>query len=202
MDNTEETKPKPKKRASMKTRGGKRKVNVKWILTITIAAFVLSVLMSAVSSTALSQVDLVPAVVILLIIIAIGVLFDIIGVAMQAAEEKPFHSMAAKKVHGASEAIGLIRNAEKMSSICNDVIGDIAGILSGSTVAAVLVFFVAAFQQVGQPILSLLLTGTVSALTIGGKALGKTFAMNNANTIVYVVGIVWHYIKKINIFSK
>ena len=79
---------------------------------------------------------------ILLAIILIGIIFDIIGMAVATADEKPFHSMASRKVAGASDAIKLLRNAERVSSICNDVVGDICGVVSGSasaTIAALIV---------------------------------------------------------------
>ena len=71
---------------------------------------------------------------ILLVIVMVGIIFDIIGVAVTSADEKPFHSMAARKVPGSQEAIKLLRNAERVSSICNDVVGDICGVVSGTRV--------------------------------------------------------------------
>ncbi|MGI6030450.1 MAG: Mg2+ and Co2+ transporter CorB [Eubacteriales bacterium] len=180
---------KRRKSFDIKNSAGIRRVNLRWIVTVTLCAFFLSMMISLGSTVAMSGVEsLWVALLVLLAIVSIGILFDIIGVAIQAAEEKPFHSMASRKVRGASQAIFLIRNAEKMSSFCNDVVGDIAGIISGSTVAVVLVFFTQMLQNIHETIISLVLTALVSALTIGGKALGKTFAMNNANTVVYVVG--------------
>ena len=68
---------------------------------------------------------------VLVCFIGLGIVFDIIGVAVTAADERPFHSMAAHKTPGAREALGLIRRANKVSSFCNDVVGDICGIISG-----------------------------------------------------------------------
>ena len=72
---------------------------------------------------------MVAAFIVLLLIVFLGILFDIIGVAVMSANEKPFHSMAAKKLPGAVEAMKLLRSAEKVSSFCNDVVGDICGVV-------------------------------------------------------------------------
>ena len=74
---------------------------------------------------------------VLLLFIALGIVFDMIGVASTSATEKEFHSMAAHRVRGAREAVWMVRNAEKVSSICNDVVGDICGIISGATGALI-----------------------------------------------------------------
>ena len=62
----------------------------------------------------------------LILVIALGILFDIIGVAVTVADEKEFHAMATKKVKGSKCAIKLIRNSAKVANICADVIGDLS----------------------------------------------------------------------------
>ena len=125
------TNERPRKKG--KASGPLGQVNWKWICTITVLSFLISVSMSYISSEALKNVGNILAFVILLIFIAIGIVFDIVGMAATSATEKEFHSMAAKKVSGAKEAVWLSRNASKVSSICNDVVGDISGIISGAT---------------------------------------------------------------------
>lgn len=70
--------------------------------------------------------------ILLSVIILIGVLFDIIGVSSAAATESPFHAQAATRKFGAKQAVRIVRNADRVSSFCNDVVGDISGILSGA----------------------------------------------------------------------
>ena len=122
----------------------------------------------------------------------VGIIFDIIGMAVASADEKPFLSMAARKVPGSQEAIRLLRNAERVSSICNDVVGDICGVVSGSasaTIAALILTQV----DVGWPRgVSLVMSALVAGLTVGGKAIGKTFAVNSCTQIVHTVGRVLH----------
>lgn len=179
---------KPKKKTKQKQNGNA--VNVRWIATISITSFFLSVLMSYTSNRALESVGNIIAFVILLVFISIGILFDVIGVASTVATEKRFHSMAARRVNGAKQAIWIVRNAEKVGSFCNDVIGDISGIISGATSAVIITRLTQDGTDVRSVILSLVITGCVSSLTIGGKAVGKTFAISHSEDIVFLTGRV------------
>ncbi len=112
-------------------------VNFRWAFTLLGWTFLISMFLSFLSSNALEHIGYILAFLLLGAFILLGVLFDILGIATTCATEKPFHSMAARKVEGAQEALMLIRNAEKVSSFCNDVVGDIAGIISGTTSAVI-----------------------------------------------------------------
>jgi len=95
--------------------------------------------------------------------------------------------MAAKKVKGAKVSVWLIKNASKVSSICNDVIGDICGILSGALSASI-VFYISKNSKANPILLSILLTAMVAAITISGKSIGKYFAIKKSNEIVKISG--------------
>lgn len=179
---------KPKKKTKQKQNSNA--VNVRWIATISITSFFLSVLMSYTSKRALESVGNIIAFVILFAFIALGILFDIIGVASTVATEKRFHSMAARRVKGAKQAIWIARNAEKVGSFCNDVVGDISGIISGATSAVIITRLTQDGTDIRSVILSLIITGCVSSLTIGGKAVGKTFAISHSEDIVFLTGRV------------
>lgn len=163
---------------------------VRWVVTIFFVTICISGIISLVSDEVMANSSLVVAFLILLAIIFLGIIFDIIGMAVATADERPFHSMAARKVPGAHEAIRLLRNAERVSSICNDVVGDICGVVSGSasaTIAALILTNV----EVGWPRgISLVMSALVAGLTVGGKAVGKTFAVNSCTQIVHLVGRV------------
>ncbi len=165
------------------------KARRKWVVCITMLAFLLSVFMTTFSDILLRKSTIVVAFIILIAIIFIGILFDIIGVAVTVADEKPFHSMAASKVKGAKQSLALIRNASKMASICNDVIGDICGIVSGTSAA----FIVTQLDfgnggLVDATLFSVILSGIVASLTIGGKAFGKELAIRNSKRIITIIG--------------
>ena len=157
-----------------------------------IVSFTLSVIFSYSSDVALMKVDNISAFVILLMFVCVGTLFDIVGMAVASADEKPFHSMAARKVNGAKESIWLVKNAERASSFCNDVIGDICGIMSGSVSAVITVRLVTTYGW-NDIVLSLLLSGVVASLTIGTKAMGKTVAVNSSEKVVFAAGRLIHF---------
>ena len=161
--------------------------HLRWVLRTFLLSVSLSAFLSLVSSAALEGAGYFIALAILFFFILLGIGFDIIGVAVTAADPKPFHSMAAHRSPGAREALALLKNAEKVSSFCNDVVGDICGIVSGATAAVI----IARLQQsvaLGSIVLSTAVTALISGLTIGGKALGKRFAITRAKDVVCLVG--------------
>ena len=169
MDTTD----KQKKKSPQKPKA----VNTAWVSLITVISFALSVVMSYISNEALASAGTILSFAVLLLFIALGIVFDMIGVASTSATEKEFHSMAAHRVRGAREAVWMVRNAEKVSSICNDVVGDICGIISGATGALIVAHITSGVSAGLKVAVSLLITGLVSALTIGGKAAGKGIAV-------------------------
>jgi hypothetical protein len=180
---------------SKRITGGKDDQN-KWIIKIILLTFVISSCFSFVSEVLLRNVDVLVAFIILVLIIMIGIIFDIIGVAVTAADETPFHSMSSRKYVGAKTSILLIRNASKISNFCNDVIGDICGIVSGAVgaVIAVKIASIASLQE--KLFLTILLSSGIASLTVGGKALGKHYSITQSNNIVYRVGFVIEEIKR------
>ena len=169
----------------------KRK-NVQWVVTIFCVTILISGIISLVSDEVMANSSVLAAFCILLAIIFLGILFDIIGMAVATADEKPFHSMAARKVPGAHEAIRLLRNAERVSSICNDVVGDICGVVSGSASATIAALILTEVNLGWPRGVSLVMSALVAGLTVGGKAIGKTIAVKSCTQIVHLVGRVIH----------
>ena len=161
---------------------------IRWVVTIFIVTIFISGTISLLSDLIMENSSMAVAFLILLAIILIGIIFDIIGMAVASADEKPFHSMAARKVPGAQEAIKLLRNAERVSSICNDVVGDICGVVSGSASATIAVQILKEFDFSWPQIVSLAMSALAAGLTVGGKAIGKSFAVNSSTAIVHAVG--------------
>ena len=179
-----------KKPSNPKT-GKKEHNHYRWALTAFVMAVALSGLLSLSSEAILENAGLLLALLILALFIGLGILFDIIGVAVTAADAKPFHSMAAHREKGAKEALMLLRSASRVSSVCNDVVGDICGIVSGST-AAVIVTRLQTALDMRSVLVSVAITALISGLTIGGKALGKTFAIQSSTQVVYWAGRFLH----------
>lgn len=172
-----------------------------WPLKITICTFFLSISINVITSLLIERVSILLAFLVLVCVVLIGIVFDIIGIAVTSASEIPFHSRNAKGIKGAKESINLIRNAEKVSNICNDVIGDTVGIVSGGLAGAIVVIVASNYHKIDSAVLNLVLAGLVAALTVGGKAAGKTIAINKSYNIINNAGIVIYYIKKIFSFN-
>ena len=161
---------------------------LRWVAIIFVVTILVSGVISLGSEALMSASSIWVAFLVLLVIVFIGIIFDIIGMAVASADEKPFHSMAARKVAGAAEALSLLRNAERVSSVCNDVIGDICGVVSGSAAATITAQIIRNFEFSWPRVVSLVMSALVAGLTVGGKAVGKTFAVNSSTAIVHGVG--------------
>lgn len=172
-----------------------KKTDYKWMITITLLAFVISFVFSLISELTLPKSGMVLGIILVIAFILIGVLFDIIGVAVATAEEQPLHSMGARKIRGAKTGVMLKRNADKVSSFCNDVIGDICGIISGSA-GVTIALSIADALNISLMLSTLIITAVIAALTIGGKAAGKGFAMAKSNDILFTFAKFISFFKK------
>ena len=162
----------------------KSNVDYNWIVKIAIIAFVISVSFSFVSEVAIPNINILFGILLSFVFILIGIVFDMIGVAVTASDEAEFHSMASQKIKGAKMAVKLKKNANKVSSFCNDVVGDICGIISGST-GAVISFKISSLYNLNSLLITLIIMGLISMLTIAGKAMVKGFAIQKSNKILF-----------------
>ena len=171
-------------------------MDLKWIFQITLLAFLISIIFSLLSESFIPKASIIISILVLIIFILIGIIFDMIGVAVQNASEVPFHSMNSRKIKGAKMAIKLKKNADKTSTFCNDVIGDICGIISGTTGSIIAIKLALKFE-LDEFWFILTITGLISALTIGGKAIGKSVAINRSNYILYNFSkFITNFVKK------
>lgn len=183
MKKQEENPRSEKKNKSKSARSGS------WVVRVFLLSVSLSAILSFASEIVLQETGVIIAFFVLLTFIGLGIVFDIIGVAVTAADTKPFYSMASHRTKGAKEAIWLIKNANKVSSLCNDVVGDICGIVSGTT-GAVIVLEIQQKFGLRALFVSIIVTALISGLTIGGKAIGKEFAMKKSKKVVYTTAKV------------
>lgn len=172
----------------------KNNKNIKWILTITLLAFLITIVFSLGSQLLLEGVNIIFGVIVILLFIVIGVIFDIIGVAVQSSNSIPFHAMASKKIKNAKTAKKMLKNSDKVSSFCNDVIGDICNIISGSA-GIVVATSISHKLDINLTLVTLIVTSMIAALTIGGKAIGKGIAVNKSEYIVTKVTKIMHMFK-------
>lgn len=170
-------------------------VDFKWISIIIIIAFALSISLSFISEITIKKATLPISIIVTLLFIFLGILFDIVGVAVTASDEVVFNSMSSRKVKGARVAVKFKKNADKVSSFCCDVVGDICGVISGASGITITALLVSNYSC-NILLTTLIVTGIISSLTIGGKALGKSLAINKSNIILY------EFAKVISIFYK
>lgn len=177
-------------------KNNKKQINIKWILLITIAAFIISLFFSVISEMIIPNVTLIVSIIVLFIVIILGIIFDMIGISVTVADMKSFNGMAARKVKGSSLGVTFIKNAEKLSSFCNDVIGDICGIISGSIGVSISISLASRFD-LNLVVVTLVTTALIAAFTIGGKAIGKSIAINQCNKILFWFSrMVYPFIRK------
>ena len=126
----------------------------------------------------------------LLAVIGVHIVFDIIGIAATAANEAPHHAKAANRVRGARQAVYLVRHADLVANMANDVVGDVTGTLSGVMAAAIVIDIIRLYPILGtkEIWLSTLMLALVASVTVTGKAVGKSFAIQDANKIMAWVG--------------
>lgn len=177
------------------------KENTKWIITTFMLTFMLALLFGGVSNVVIEKLNIVLAIVVLVAVIVIGILFDMIGMAIATCDEAPFHAKAAKKAGGAKEVLRLLKGKDKATNVCNDLLGDICGIISGSA-GALIAVKLAEILEMDVVIVSLVLSAITAAVTVGGKALGKGISMKNAETIMSMVGGIIHIVAPVKEKNK
>ena len=171
-----------------------KKTNLRWLLKIVIISLVASIVFTLVSVEILGRVGYIISFGVLALFIVVGIIFDIIGVAVAAANEAPFNAMATRRQRGATEALLLIKNAEKVTCYTNDVVGDVTGIISGTTAALIAARLVEG-QSTENFMVPVLISAVVTGVTIGGKAIGKTLAFNKNVAILHTVGKMLNFLR-------
>ncbi len=173
-------------------------MNKRWIIRIAIMTLVISSMLAVVSEITLRNLNLFVSTLIFLVIILLGIFFDTIGIAFAIAKIEPFNSMAARKVPGSKRAVELIKKSNVVSNFCNDVVGDISGIISGSAATIIILKlynYDIYWNKVS--ILTVALASFTAALTVGGKAYGKYIAVKKWINIVHKSSIVIEKIESI-----
>ena len=163
-----------------------KKADKAWIIKTIIITFTMSGVFNILSSGIMNMVNIWVAILILLLIILCGIIFDIIGVAVTVADEGDFHAKATKKAKGAKTSLKLIKNSAKVANICADVIGDICGVLSGA-ISTMISLKISQTYGVSSNV-QFIISALVASLTVSGKAAGKGLAKKYSTNIVHFVG--------------
>ena len=175
----------------------KNKKSWVWPIIIFISAISLSLLFGIASELVLSKSTIVISTIVIFVFITIAILTDMVGLAVASSNIEHFTAMASRKVKGSKQALSLIKNADKVSSVLSDVIGDVCSILSGAAGASIVAKI--AIDN-GGDFMSILIPSLVAAiiagLTIGGKAMFKRIAIKHANAITL------SFAKFVNFFTR
>lgn len=169
----------------MKDKSKKTNNTNTWVIGIAITTFILSLLFSYISNTAISKLNIIAGLFVLILVILIGIMFDLIGVAVTVANEEDFHAQASKKIKGSKTSIKMIRNSAKVSNFCADVIGDICGVLSGAISAMIALKLTENYGMSSQ--IQFIFSAIVASITVGGKAVTKEIAKQHSTKIVSFV---------------
>ena len=192
---TSEKKPDNKSHQSDKK---KKKRNL-WPLKALVISLLLAFAVNALSSVSLTGARLWVTVVVTVLILVLGVLFDMIGTAATSCDIGPFLAMASRKVKGGKTAVKLAKKRDIVSSVCCDIVGDICGIVSGVCAATIAAKEIFSVESIGAPAnfwVSVAIYAVISMATITLKAVGKGIAVKKANGIIFAVA------KVLSIFSK
>lgn len=159
--------------------------NLNWPIKVFFITFFLAAIFSGATSL-VANLNIIALSIILIIVIFIGIIFDMVGVAALTSKKENFHAMASKKIKGSKEAINLLKNPNMVATVCNDVVGDICGIVSGGF-GALLAIAIAENIDISVVLSTIIVTAIISSLTVGGKAIGKTIAIKKSDNIIYTV---------------
>ncbi len=167
-----------------------------WTIRITVVTLFLSAFFSFVSELASTKAHFSIMIILLLFLIALSIAADAVGVAATSCDLAPLLAMASRKEPGSKQAIMLVKNAERVSNICCDVIGDICSIVSGACALAIVIKITEGMDETLNMVISILMSGIVSAITVGGKSMFKNVAVNNSKELILLAARV------MSIFSR
>lgn len=170
----------------------KKKRSFRYIVFVLLGTFIIALVLGSGTEAILRFIPMGLTWILLIFVILIGIVFDVIGIAVTAADEAPHHARAAKRVFGARQSVFLIKRSDKVANFANDIVGDITGTLSGAMGATIIINVVKAYPQLGvwHGFLNVLLLALIASCTVTGKAWGKTLAINEANKIIDLTGRV------------
>ena len=169
-------------------------------LIVLVISFSLSLFFGVLSEIAMTNANIFIAIVVVLVFLVIAIITDMIGVAIAACDTTPFRAMAAKKIRGAKKAIMLVKNADRVSSIVADILGDVCSILSGAAGTTIAVALISSnSSSMVEVIISSLVSAVIAALLISGKALMKRYSLIHSEKIILILGkfiSIFHINKK------
>lgn len=190
----------PKQEKISKKKKQKKKIMPSWLgwgLGVLFLSFALTVLFSFLTEISIKSTPVYICVIVLIVLLILNIGCDMLANAIITCQPTAFHAMASNKIKGAKRAVSLCKHATKLGSIFADVIGDICGIVSGAAGTALVVYIAAKTSgNIWEIVASIGVSAVIGALTVGGKAIFKHFA------IKYNKQIVFSFAKFLTFFKK
>jgi CBS domain containing-hemolysin-like protein len=159
-----------------------------WPIKATLISLVLGLVFAFGAEILLSDTAIIIAVSLIIVLVLLGILFDMMGLAVASCDPVPLRSMASRRVRGAKHALALSRNAHKVSSVFNDIVGDSIGIITGVCGAALAAELASGLTGFARISVAVAVSAVIAALTIGGKAAMKGVAIRHSTRIVLAIG--------------
>lgn len=168
-----------------------------WGLGVLFLSFGLTVIFSFLTELVIDEnSSAILCVAVLLVLLILNISCDVLANAIISCNPEAFHAMASNKIKGARRAVTFCRNSSKLGSIFADVIGDICGIVSGAAGAVLAVIIAISGDGWIKLIASILVSAVIGALTVGGKAIFKHFAIKYNKQIVFAFARFTTFFKK------
>lgn len=169
----------------------KSTVSGRYIFLVGIGSFFLGVFFTFFSETFASRLNnIFLSFVFLVIIIVISTFSDVVGTAVTAASHVPFNAKAAKRIPGAQQGLQLIRNADRVANLANDVIGDITTTVGGALGISIVLQIMMLEPAISRFWLNVFITALIAAVIVSSKAIGKKIALRHPDEIIFMVGRV------------
>lgn len=164
-------------------------VSGRYIVLVGIASFLLAIVFTYFSEYFTSKLNsIILSLVFLFLIILINIAADIVGTAVTAASHVPFNAKSAKRVRGAPHGLQLIKNADKVANLTNDMLSDITTTVGGALGISIAVQIIKLNPDMSQFWLNILITAFIAAVIVSGKAFSKKIALSRPNDVIFFVG--------------
>ncbi len=180
----------------------KSTVSGRYILSVGIASFLLAIVFTYFSEYFTSELNsVILALVFLLFVILINIAADVVGTAVTAASHVPFNAKSAKRVRGAPHGLQLIKNADKVANLTNDMLSDITTTVGGALGISIALQISNINHAVSQFWLNILITAFIAAVIVSSKAFSKKIALSHPNDVIFFVGRIMARIEETTGYS-
>jgi len=167
----------------------KSTVSGRYIALVGIGSFVLAIVFTFISEYFTSKLNsIILSIVFLVFIVIINIAADIVGTAVTSASHVPFNAKAAKRIRGAPHGLQLIRNADRVANLTNDMLSDITTTVGGALGISIVVQIIKLAPNASQFWLNILITAFIAAVIVSGKAYSKKIALSHPDDVIFFVG--------------